>query len=332
MNQARVIHLEVEDTFGNHSANGQVSQREQVAAETPAPIHVWFRPDRTNDVRDHILCDMRDRTPKRITAALAAKIQGIRDLGIAKPQAGRTSGLDSEMDPARSVDLNHTPERGQPAGKVDVLLPAIQRQAFVEAQAVLPHCCRPDRHIATVGGKCGSDVMRTPISSRAITGQDRPSMVGDEAWTADTIGKDQTGSNHDTWIFQHLLFDASEIVRIRQKIVIEEYDDVRLRSRFDNRITLAWEALFGYQHDNIRVGGGNALDIGGPGAANDNAVGQTTLSPKLDQRLMHNRGSADCWDTDYNIESHSDFSRMRVYMAYRSFLPPDHMLNLIHEQ
>jgi hypothetical protein len=305
---AGVPGLQVEDALRDHSTNRQVAQGEQVSVQPSAPVHVGLRPDRAHDVHRHVLRNMPDGPAERVAAPLAADVKRIGDLGVPKPHAGPASGLDAEMDPARSVDPHHSAERGQAAGEIDILLPAVQRQALVEPQAMLTHWREAHGHVASVTRKRGMDVRRPPAGRCRVARQNLSSAGGSKTRAVDSVRKQQTGGDDDARIARHVLLDGGKIAGVWKEVVVEEHDDVGFHRRFDHGVALARQPWFGKQYDRTRIGVRGPLDIGGPRATHDHIVRAAMLARQFDQGLAQNDSPPDRWNTDRDVKRHPVFS------------------------
>lgn len=309
-------HLQIEDAFRHDPAHHQIPKRQRIAEQPAAPIRIGLRPRRPRRVHRHVLRDVADSAAKGISAPFRKQVERVGNLRIAEPDAGTTPGFNSEMHPAGAVELYNISERRELARQVHVLLPAIQRQTFVEQQPVQSHRRCADSHVAPVSCECRCGVGGAPALLRQ-NGQ----CIGDrQAWSVDAVGEYLAGGHNASGIGRHVLIDRRQIVRMRQEIVIEKHHNVGSWRGSEYRIPLPRQAGTCAQHFGRAIHLANTLNVCRPRAAHNNAVRSTRLALQLPQRLTQNASATNGGQSNNNIECHKSLQlpRLRTTLPLRT--------------
>src|SRR5690606_15222288 len=106
-----------------------------------------LRPDTLHEVRGEVSQHERQREGDR-DSALPDQVDRIYHLGVTQTQAAHPAALDPEVNPSKPGDADDAAAAPELAGEVDVLLPAVEHEALVEAK--IPDRAHPDRHVAAV--------------------------------------------------------------------------------------------------------------------------------------------------------------------------------------
>src|SRR5690606_24147143 len=98
-----------------------------------AAVNMGFGPDAAQQVGREVAEHQRHEEG-RGNRPLAHQINRIDDLRIAEPGSADASGLDAEVDAADDVHADDLAALAQLAGEVDILLPSVKHETFVESQ------------------------------------------------------------------------------------------------------------------------------------------------------------------------------------------------------
>jgi hypothetical protein len=300
--------LKVENTFGENSAADEIAQGECVASQPAPTVYVGLGPDRSHNVHGEITRNVTDRSPERIAATLADEVQRVGDLRVAKPDARSAPDLGPKMHAPRGLKLHYVAKGSNLAGQIDVFLPPVQRQAFVEPQSVPAHRCQPDRHVAPVG----REYRPNAVPVHVIACQDCQPLGNRKTRSVDAVRNDHAGHYDGAGICRHVRFNRRQITRLRQEVVIKEHQDIGASSGRDDRIALTRQASRGEQDVRVWSHRCHTTDVRCRGSADDDLVRYTGLPAKLSQRLAQDTRPADRW------KAHGDF-----YSVHRFYFAPE---------
>ena len=304
MNNAAAA-LQLEDALRCHAPCYQVAKGKNIPAQAAAPVYIRFGPNGAHGIHCDVSSKVLDSSAERITAAFAGNIERVGDLRITEFDAGAPAQCDPEVNAPGSSDTNHCAEGGQAPREVDILLPTVKRQAFVERNLISAHRGKANRHVATVSGKYRRDA----IAASGLTFQDCARLLDGEARSADAVGNHHAGCNNDSVIHRHMVFDRSKVSSIGQEIVVEEYHDIRAGRGGDHRVALVRQPRFAKHYLYACHDVGSAFNIGRSRSAHDHAVWLACLTCKLTQRLPQDGSPPDSGDPNGYSEIHECISQ-----------------------
>src|SRR5690242_17023902 len=142
--------LEIQNSFRYHAAGDKISQSEDIAQQSSAPVNIRLWSCRPHDVHRHVAGDVADGAPQRVSLALSEQIERVCNLRVAQFEAGTAPKLGAKVNPVSLAKLHNVTTRRHLAGQVNIFLPAVQWQTLVEAEVMLPQRRQPDRHVAPI--------------------------------------------------------------------------------------------------------------------------------------------------------------------------------------
>lgn len=215
-----------------------VGNRDPVSPASSTSIDPRFRLHDLDMVGQHVSTDHAERI-SRGDASLTQKINQIGDLRIAQPDSGCAAALASEVDTAERRGFPYRSMSPDPPGEIDIFLPTIERQVFIEAQGMRRDRRHTEGHIATIRSGNGQEACLVRGSIAVIkNGQSFPRTY---SWPVDAIGKKFASQRDQFWIGQKYLLHRSQVSCTDEEIIVEENDNVSIVTGGENTIPLRWK-------------------------------------------------------------------------------------------
>jgi hypothetical protein len=296
----RAVGLQFKNTLWYHAASDQVAKRENVSPQAASPVDKRLWPRRTDHVLSHVPRKVVNGPPERIATPFLGQIERIGDLRVPEPYTGASPKLDAQVNTASCLDPDNRAKGGETAGKINIFLPTIERQTFVECNLVLAHGRKANRHVAAVSRKC----WRSPINRIVPPLQDCAPFRRGKAGAANTVGDHETCGDNDAIISGHVVLDSREISAVGQEVVIEENNNVRVGSGSGHRIALARQTRLLKQDSYIYRAIDSPFDIRRFRCTYDYGVRRTCLTANLTKRFQKNMSAPNGRDANCNRAAH----------------------------
>ncbi|MDW8444169.1 MAG: hypothetical protein RML45_07615 [Acetobacteraceae bacterium] len=161
------------------------------------------------------------------------------DLAVAEPEPWASRLLDAEMHAARPGEPQDCAVPAKRSGEVDVLVPGVKRQAFVDPNACVSHHVHPHRHVAAVAVEVR--LHRQRVFGRSVGGEDRTRLLWRQSWTFRPVGDHRSGGDDAIGPQREDALEHREIVGGGEEVVVEEEENVG-RRRLQDRVALARQA------------------------------------------------------------------------------------------